>query len=90
MTRLYTVDTKALNHILMNNYIYQKPASAKYNLSTVVGGGVLVAEADVHRQQVGTSLLFSCSGEIYAILGVAKDYGMLEALPSSPHFLASF
>ncbi|KJA19222.1 hypothetical protein HYPSUDRAFT_44481 [Hypholoma sublateritium FD-334 SS-4] len=49
--RLYTTDTKALNHILMNSYIYQKPAASKYNLTRIVGGGVLVAEEDVHKQQ---------------------------------------
>lgn len=36
----------------MNSYIYQKPAASKYNLTRIVGGGVLVAEEDVHRQQV--------------------------------------
>lgn len=41
MTRLYTTDTKALNHILMNSYIYQKPGAARYNLSRIVGPGVL-------------------------------------------------
>ncbi len=50
--RLYTTDTKALNHILMNSYIYQKPDASKYNLTRIVGGGVLVAEEEVHRQQV--------------------------------------
>lgn len=39
MTRLYTTDTKALNHVLMNSYIYQKPEAARYNLSRVVGPG---------------------------------------------------
>ncbi|KAF8191593.1 cytochrome P450 [Mycena galopus ATCC 62051] len=51
LTRLYTTDTKALNHFLTNSYIYQKPAPARYNLSRVVGPGVLVTEGDVHRQQ---------------------------------------
>ncbi|KAJ7253334.1 cytochrome P450 [Mycena haematopus] len=51
LTRLYTIDILALNHFLTNSYIYQKPAPARYNLSRIVGPGVLVAEGDVHRQQ---------------------------------------
>jgi len=51
MTRLYTTDTKALNHVLMNSYIWQKPEVARYNLSRVLGPGVLVVEEDKHRQQ---------------------------------------
>jgi hypothetical protein len=39
MSRLYTLDTKALNHILMNSYDYQKPEAARYNLSRIVGSG---------------------------------------------------
>lgn len=42
MTRLYTTDTKALNHVLMNSYIYQKPAVARYNLGRVVGSGAYI------------------------------------------------
>jgi hypothetical protein len=52
MNRLYTIDTKAINHVLMNSYIYQKPEGAKYNLSRIVGNGVLVVEGDKHKQQV--------------------------------------
>ena len=39
LTRLYTTDTKALNHVLMNSYIYQKPEAARYNLGRIVGPG---------------------------------------------------
>ncbi|KAJ6630229.1 cytochrome P450 [Mycena sp. CBHHK59/15] len=51
LTRLYTTDTKALNHFLVNSYIYQKPAPARYTLSRIVGPGVLVVEGDIHKQQ---------------------------------------
>ncbi|KAG6856730.1 hypothetical protein H0H87_001330 [Tephrocybe sp. NHM501043] len=51
ITRLFTMDTKALNHVLMNTNIYQKPEPARYNLSRIVGGGVLVVEGDKHKQQ---------------------------------------
>ncbi|KAF7369408.1 hypothetical protein MVEN_00269900 [Mycena venus] len=51
MTRLYTHDTKALNHFLTHSNIYQKPEGTRYNLSRIVGPGVLVVEGDIHRQQ---------------------------------------
>ncbi|KAJ3724075.1 cytochrome P450 [Lentinula raphanica] len=50
--RLYTQDTKALNHILMSGYEYQKPeAVRKWRLRNVVGSGLLVQEEDEHRLQ---------------------------------------
>ncbi|KAG6834869.1 hypothetical protein H0H93_006803 [Arthromyces matolae] len=49
--RLFTMDTKAINHVLMNTNIYQKPESTRYNLGRIVGEGVLVVEGDKHRQQ---------------------------------------
>ena len=52
MKRLYTIDTKAINHVLMNDYIYEKPETARYNLSQIVGPGILVVEGDKHKQQV--------------------------------------
>lgn len=42
MTRLYTTDTKALNHILVNSYIYQKPEATRYHLTRTVGPGTHV------------------------------------------------
>ena len=45
MTRLYTTDTKALNHVLMNSYIYQKPKVARYNLGRVVGPGAYISSS---------------------------------------------
>ena len=56
MKRLYTIDTKAINHVLMNDYIYEKPETARYNLSQIVGPGILVVEGDKHKQQVGLSI----------------------------------
>jgi len=49
--RLYTIDTKAINHVLMNDYLYEKPEPARYNLSQVVGPGILIVEGDKHKQQ---------------------------------------
>lgn len=51
MRRLYTMDTKALNHILMNTDIYQKPEITRYNMARILGAGVLVVEGDKHKYQ---------------------------------------
>ncbi|KAJ6553292.1 cytochrome P450 [Mycena capillaripes] len=50
-SQLFTTDTKAIQHILSNSHVYQKPAMGRYFLGRVVGPGVLVVEGDVHRQQ---------------------------------------
>ncbi|KAG6900352.1 hypothetical protein C0993_011983 [Termitomyces sp. T159_Od127] len=49
--RLYTTDTKALNHVLMNTSVYQKPRAARHNLARILGEGVLVVEGEKHKQQ---------------------------------------
>ncbi|KAJ2914206.1 hypothetical protein MD484_g6197, partial [Candolleomyces efflorescens] len=51
MHRLYTTDLKAINHVLMNSYIYQKPGPARYGLEQILGKGVLVVEEDAHKKQ---------------------------------------
>ncbi|EKM59827.1 uncharacterized protein PHACADRAFT_250554 [Phanerochaete carnosa HHB-10118-sp] len=51
MWRLWTVDTRALNHIMTHHTIYQRPLPARYGISRVVGPGVLVAEGEQHRRQ---------------------------------------
>ncbi|KAJ7806958.1 cytochrome P450 [Mycena olivaceomarginata] len=48
---LYTTDCKALQHILSNSYLYQKPAPRRYVLGRVVGPGVLIVEEDHHKKQ---------------------------------------
>ncbi|KAJ7746014.1 cytochrome P450 [Mycena metata] len=50
-SQLYTTDTKAIQHILSNDYVYQKPAAGRYFLGRVVGPGVLIVEEDVHKKQ---------------------------------------
>lgn len=49
--KFYTLDTKALNHILVNTHIYQKPDDARYFFERVIGGGLLIAEDEVHKKQ---------------------------------------
>ncbi|KAI5118119.1 hypothetical protein M0805_008028 [Coniferiporia weirii] len=49
--RLFTMDTRALNHVLTHSVDYQKPAQARFNLSRLLGDGILVTEGEKHRQQ---------------------------------------
>ncbi|KAI0795607.1 cytochrome P450 [Abortiporus biennis] len=49
--RLFTMDTRALNHILTHSAEYQKPRLARENLGKLVGNGILVTEGEQHRQQ---------------------------------------
>ncbi|TFK60962.1 cytochrome P450 [Pluteus cervinus] len=49
--RLYTMDPKAIGHVLMNSQDYQKPDEMRQGLSQIVGPGVLVVEGEKHKQQ---------------------------------------
>ncbi|KDQ54060.1 hypothetical protein JAAARDRAFT_160998 [Jaapia argillacea MUCL 33604] len=49
--RFFTMDTRALQHILSHSNIYQKGEQARYNLSQIVGDGLLVVEDDEHKKQ---------------------------------------
>ncbi|KAJ7121087.1 cytochrome P450 [Mycena epipterygia] len=48
---LYTADTKALNHIVLHSYLYQKAPSVRYTLSRIVGTGLIFVEGDDHKAQ---------------------------------------
>ncbi|KAJ7023729.1 cytochrome P450 [Mycena alexandri] len=49
--QLYTIDPKALNHVLSNAYTYQKSEISRYILGKIIGPGILLVEEDVHRKQ---------------------------------------
>ncbi|KAN0097938.1 Cytochrome P450 [Tylopilus felleus] len=49
--RLFTMDTRAINHVLTHSNDYQKPAQVRYNLSKILGEGLLFVEGAQHRQQ---------------------------------------
>ncbi|KAF4615471.1 hypothetical protein D9613_003375 [Agrocybe pediades] len=51
VTRLCTVDLKAINYVLMHSNDYQKPEPVIYHLQRIVGQGLLVVEGDVHKQR---------------------------------------
>ncbi|KAI0672471.1 cytochrome P450 [Trametes maxima] len=49
--RLFTIDTRAINHILTHSAEYEKPDQARRMLSSLLGKGVLITEGEQHRQQ---------------------------------------
>ncbi|KAJ7078786.1 cytochrome P450 [Mycena epipterygia] len=48
---LYTADTKALNHIMMNDYLYQKGPVERKIINDLLGNGLLAVEMDDHKRQ---------------------------------------
>ena len=64
MNRLYTTDTKVLNHILMNSGLYEKPEPMRYNVGQILGSGLLVVEGDKHKQQVILTIYLMFETEI--------------------------
>ncbi|CAL1696958.1 unnamed protein product [Somion occarium] len=50
--RLYTVDIRAINHLLMNSTtIYQRSETSRKNVIRLLGPGLLITEGEQHRQQ---------------------------------------
>ncbi|KAF7304539.1 hypothetical protein HMN09_00856600 [Mycena chlorophos] len=48
---LYTLDTKALHHILTHTDVFQKSEASRFGLGRLVGPGILVVEGEQHRRQ---------------------------------------
>ncbi|EIW75990.1 cytochrome P450 [Coniophora puteana RWD-64-598 SS2] len=49
--RLYTADTQALSHILLNTYDYPRSDEARFLLERIMGHGLLFVEGDEHKLQ---------------------------------------
>ncbi|KAG9003792.1 hypothetical protein FRB93_010808 [Tulasnella sp. JGI-2019a] len=49
--RFFTLDPKAIAHIMNHSYDYPKPEPMREGLVQLLGRGVLVAEGDEHRRQ---------------------------------------
>ncbi|KAJ6530003.1 cytochrome P450 [Mycena vulgaris] len=49
--KLYTSDTKAINHIVTNTNLYGKGPVAVRGLKSLLGNGILSVEGDPHKQQ---------------------------------------
>ncbi|CCM05372.1 uncharacterized protein FIBRA_07588 [Fibroporia radiculosa] len=48
---LYTVDLRAINHILTHSNEYRKPEIVRFKLAALLGEGLLCVEGEQHRQQ---------------------------------------
>ncbi|KAJ7218656.1 cytochrome P450 [Mycena pura] len=48
---LYTADLKALNHIVANSAVYQKPPPSRKSNRRLMGNGIFVVEMDDHKRQ---------------------------------------
>ncbi|KAH9902446.1 cytochrome P450 [Cubamyces lactineus] len=48
---LYTVDLKALSHIISHDSAYQKPYKVRTFIAEMLGTGILLSEGERHRQQ---------------------------------------
>ncbi|KAF7346668.1 hypothetical protein MSAN_01804400 [Mycena sanguinolenta] len=51
---LWTADTKALNHILACDHLYQKGPVAERFVKDLLGGGLLAVEGEAHKRQAST------------------------------------
>ncbi|KAF9234848.1 cytochrome P450 [Melanogaster broomeanus] len=49
--QLFTMDSRAINHVLTHSTDYQKPSPMRYTLTQILGEGVFVVEGTQHRQQ---------------------------------------
>jgi cytochrome P450 len=49
--RLLTLDPVALNHVLRNTNIYEKPWQSRRYISSLIGYGMLSTEGNVHKRQ---------------------------------------
>ncbi|KAJ7323280.1 cytochrome P450 [Mycena albidolilacea] len=49
--KLYTSDTKAINHIVTNTNLYGKGPVAVRGIQTLLGNGILSVEGDPHKKQ---------------------------------------
>ncbi|KAF8127233.1 cytochrome P450 [Boletus edulis] len=49
--RLFTMDMRVINHVLTHSNDYEKPSQVRYNLSQILGEGLLFVEGSQHRQQ---------------------------------------
>jgi hypothetical protein len=71
--RLYTMDLKAISHILMHSDVYWKPEPLRFALSAIMGEGVLVIEGDKHRVQRRLMNPAFGPGQIRELTGIFLD-----------------
>ncbi|KZP21722.1 cytochrome P450 [Athelia psychrophila] len=71
--RLFTIDPRALAHVLKESYIWQKPEAVRYSLGTILGEGMLFVEADKHRLQRKVMIPAFGPAQIRALTSVFTD-----------------
>ncbi|KIY48866.1 cytochrome P450 [Fistulina hepatica ATCC 64428] len=49
--RLWTLDHKAIHHVIANDHIYEKPEAIRYSLARILGAGLVITEGEKHKQQ---------------------------------------
>ncbi|KAI0660101.1 cytochrome P450 [Cubamyces menziesii] len=91
---LFTMDTKALKHILIRDDVYQKPPNVRTFMAQMLGNGTVLSEGDQHRRQVSivnpafgstqirafTDIFFSKASQLRDIfsLEVTRNRGSVE------------
>ncbi|KAF9268376.1 cytochrome P450 [Marasmius fiardii PR-910] len=70
---VYLTDLKAMNHVLNNPDIYEKPDHVRYMLGRITGQGLLVKEGEEHRKQRRVKNLAFGPAQIRALTGIFID-----------------
>ncbi|KAJ6452450.1 cytochrome P450 monooxygenase, partial [Mycena sanguinolenta] len=73
---LYTADTVAIDHILRNNYIYQKRGVLRKADGRLVGEGLLGVEGDIHKRQRRIMNPAFGTAQIRSLMGVFVEKSM--------------
>lgn len=66
-TQLFTIDTKAVQHVLTHYLSYPKPEMVRYRLSMLMGNGLVLVEGDRHREQRRIMVSFFLYFDIYEV-----------------------
>ena len=48
---MVTIDTKAINHVLKDGYVYEKSDQIRHDLGAVLGTGLLFVTGEDHKRQ---------------------------------------
>ena len=79
------MDTKALNHVLMNSYDYQKPEPIRYHLVKIFGDGV----SFTLKTSRPTSIPSSDGSQVYWLLKEINTSNRYDASIIPTFFLAN-
>ncbi|KAI0337211.1 cytochrome P450 [Trametopsis cervina] len=74
--RLFTLDPKAINHILQNSTLYEKPEPSRRLISNLIGVGMLSAEGVTHKRQRRVAMAAFSIQTIRALVPLAFSKGL--------------